>query len=75
VVKPDNTAEVRQVTLGQRQGDDVVVLSGVSPNERVVVSGQMLVRPGGKVRIDTGAPAAPASNAGREGNPAPEGQS
>jgi multidrug efflux system membrane fusion protein len=75
VVKPDGTAEVRQVTLGQRQGEDVVVISGVAPNEQVVVSGQMLVRPGGKVRIDTGAPIAPASNAGREDKPAPEGQS
>jgi multidrug efflux system membrane fusion protein len=75
VVKPDGTAEVRQVTLGQRQGGDVVVISGVAPNEQVVVSGQMLVRPGGKVRIDTGAPIAPASNAGREDKPAPEGQS
>jgi multidrug efflux pump subunit AcrA (membrane-fusion protein) len=39
------------VKLGQRQGDDVVVTQGVSANERVVVAGQMLVRPGGKVRI------------------------
>lgn len=51
VVKPDDTAELRPVKLGQRQGDDVVVTQGVSANERVVVAGQMLVRPGGKVRI------------------------
>ena len=25
VVKPDNTADLRPVTLGQRQGDDIVV--------------------------------------------------
>ena len=59
VVKPDDTAELRPVQLGQRQGDDVVVAAGVAANERVVLSGQMLVRPGGKVRV---APAsAPAS--------------
>ena len=51
VVKPDDTAELRPVKLGQRQGDDVVVTQGLSASERVVVAGQMLVRPGGKVRI------------------------
>jgi membrane fusion protein, multidrug efflux system len=54
VVKSDDTAELRPVKLGQRQGDQVVVTEGVAPNERVVFAGQMLVRPGGKVRVDTG---------------------
>lgn len=63
VVKADDTAELRPVKLGQRQGDDVVVLQGIAPNERVVLAGQMLVRPGGKVRVDAGTPAAPATNA------------
>jgi len=52
VIKPDETAELRPVTLGQRQGDDVVVTNGLSANERVVVTGQLTVRPGGKVRVD-----------------------
>jgi multidrug efflux system membrane fusion protein len=52
VIKPDETADLRPVTLGQRQGDDVVVSNGLSANERVVVTGQMTVRPGGKVRVD-----------------------
>jgi multidrug efflux system membrane fusion protein len=51
VVKPDDTAELRPVKLGQRQGDDVVIIEGLAANERVVLAGQMLVRPGGKVRI------------------------
>ncbi len=59
VVKPDDTAELRPVKLGQRQGDQVVVTGGVAANERVVLTGQMLVRPGGKVRV---APTASASN-------------
>jgi multidrug efflux system membrane fusion protein len=60
VVKPDSTAEIRPVTLGQRQGDLVVVAAGISPGERVVTSGQMGVAPGGKVRVeDAGGPAAP----------------
>lgn len=52
VVKSDDTAEFRPVKLGQAQGDQVVVTAGISPNERVVLTGQMLVRPGMKVRID-----------------------
>lgn len=51
VVKPDNTAELRPVKVGQRQGNNVVVTEGLNANERVVVTGQMLVHPGGKVRI------------------------
>jgi multidrug efflux system membrane fusion protein len=52
VVKQDSTAEQRQVTLGQRQGDLVVVETGVQPGEQVVVNGQVGVTPGGKVRIE-----------------------
>ena len=51
VVKPDNTAELRQITLGQRQGSDVVIDKGLAPGERVVLAGHLLVRPGGKVQI------------------------
>ncbi len=51
VVKPDSTAELRPVTVGQRQGDLVVVNKGIKPDERVVVTGQLGVTPGGKVRI------------------------
>ena len=52
VVKADSTAEQRQVTLGQRQGDLIVVEQGVSPGEQVVINGQIGVTPGGKVRIE-----------------------
>jgi len=59
VVKPDGTADFRPVTLGQRQGDNVVITQGVAAGENVIVTGQMTVPPGGKVRVDTGV--APAS--------------
>jgi membrane fusion protein, multidrug efflux system len=58
VVKSDETAELRPVKLGQRQGDLVVVNDGVGANERVIFAGQMLVRPGGKVRVDASPSAA-----------------
>jgi len=66
VVKPDDTSELRPVTLGQRQGDDVVVTQGLAANERVVLAGQLLVRPGGKVRVAAGAPPAPPNGAAKE---------
>jgi membrane fusion protein, multidrug efflux system len=72
VVKSDDTAELRPVKLGQRQGDQVVVTDGIAAGERVVLAGQMLVRPGGKVQVQ-GSPSAPASPA--EKNPASGGQS
>ena len=49
VVKPDSTAEQRQVSLGQRQGDLIVVEKGVAAGEKVVTNGQLGVTPGGKV--------------------------
>lgn len=70
VVKSDDTAELRPIKLGQRQGDDVVVTGGLTPGERVVVAGQMLVRPGVKVRIDSANP-----KANNDSNAATGGQS
>ena len=52
VIKQDSTAEQRQVTLGQRQGDLIVIEKGVEPGERVVTVGQIGVTPGGKVRVE-----------------------
>lgn len=63
VIKPDRTADLRLVTLGQRQGDDVVVSKGVAAGENVVVTGQLNVRPGGPVRFDSPAPGGEAAGA------------
>jgi multidrug efflux system membrane fusion protein len=52
VVKPDSTAEMRPVTLGQREGDLVIVGSGIAKGEQVITTGQMAVMPGGKVRVE-----------------------
>jgi len=52
VVKQDSTAEQRAVSLGQRQGDLIVVDSGVEAGERVVTNGQLGVTPGGKVLVE-----------------------
>lgn len=52
VVKQESIAEQRPVTLGQRQGDLIVVEKGVEAGERVVTNGQLGVTPGGKVAIE-----------------------
>jgi len=52
VVKQDSTAEQRDVVLGQRIGELVVVETGVSSGEMIVTTGQLGVTPGGKVRIE-----------------------
>jgi membrane fusion protein, multidrug efflux system len=51
VIKPDSSAEQRPVKVGQAQGERVVIESGLKAGERVVVSGQLGVTAGGKVRV------------------------
>lgn len=51
VVGQDLSAEQRPVVIGQRQGDMVVIDQGLRAGEKVVVEGQMMVIPGGKVRL------------------------
>lgn len=51
VIKDDSTAELRPVKLGQRQDEFVVVKKGIASGERVVVTGQLGVMPGGKVNV------------------------
>ncbi len=51
VLRPGPTTEIRQITLGQRQGDMVVVLKGLAEGEEVVTAGQLTVVPGAPVRV------------------------
>jgi multidrug efflux system membrane fusion protein len=50
-VKPDLTAEYRQVDLGLTLGENVVVNKGVSTGERVVTDGQLRLFPGAQLKI------------------------
>lgn len=66
VIKADQTAEQRPVTLGQRQQDLIVIESGVQAGELVVTNGQLGVTPGGKVLVEQqGKPATSSSNSGK----------
>jgi membrane fusion protein, multidrug efflux system len=51
LIKPDYTVTVRVVKTGITQGDQVQILSGVSPNDMVVVDGADRLRDGAKIRI------------------------
>jgi membrane fusion protein, multidrug efflux system len=55
VVKPDQTAELRVITMGQRQGGNVVVTNGLIAGENVVLTGHLTVVPGAKVKVVQGA--------------------
>lgn len=56
VITPEQTATIRPITPGQRQGDLIVVESGLSAGERVIVTGQLSVQPGGKVLVTNDTP-------------------
>jgi len=65
VVKSDSTAELRPVSLGQRQGDMIVVEKGVAAGDKVIATGQMMVIPGMPVMVLPPTPSgAPAGTAG-----------
>ena len=52
VVKPDSTLDLRAVTPGQKQGNDLtVVTEGLQAGENVVTIGQLQLAPGEKVEI------------------------
>jgi membrane fusion protein, multidrug efflux system len=66
VVKPDKTAEVRNVNVALTQGNLSVIASGVAPGEQVVTDGQDKLQGGSRVE-----PHAP--NSGQGGNNPPAG--
>jgi multidrug efflux system membrane fusion protein len=51
VIKPDQTAEVRKVTVERSLNNEVVVKDGLQPGETVVTDGQLRLAPGAKVEI------------------------
>ena len=53
VIKEDNKAELRNVKLGQREQNNIIILSGIKDNEKVVVDGQLNLKAGSKVNIKT----------------------
>jgi multidrug efflux system membrane fusion protein len=56
-VDDKNNAQLRPVTTGQPH-DDWVVVHGIKAGEKVITDGQLMVRPGGPVRLQPEAVAA-----------------
>jgi multidrug efflux system membrane fusion protein len=51
VVTPGSKAELRSIEVGRIEGDQALIDKGLSPGERIVVSGHYRVQPGGAVEI------------------------
>jgi membrane fusion protein, multidrug efflux system len=56
VVKADSTAEQRIVQTDRAFEDVTIIRAGLEPGERVIVEGQLRVKPGGKVRVTNDRP-------------------
>ena len=59
VVGGDDKVEARRVTLGDVEGEQVVVESGLNEGERIIVEGIQKVRPGMTVAVSEAQPATP----------------
>lgn len=55
VVKPDQTVELRTITVARTKGNESVIESGLKAGETVVTDGQIRLVPGSKVTIKGGA--------------------
>ncbi len=75
VVKDDNTAAMRPITVAKQDETQTVVSNGVAPPERVVTTGFARLTDGGKVSISSGdgAPAAQPQGARQRGGKRPAG--
>jgi membrane fusion protein, multidrug efflux system len=51
VVKEDNTVEQRTVKLGQREGNEILVLEGLKGGDKIVTEGQVNLYTGAKVFV------------------------
>ncbi|MDZ8225920.1 efflux RND transporter periplasmic adaptor subunit [Nostoc sp. ChiVER01] len=51
VVKPDKTAEMRPITVGDTVGNETVIKQGLKPGEQVVTDGQFNLVPGATVQV------------------------
>lgn len=51
VVKPDKTAEMRQITVGDTVGNETVIQRGLKSGEQVVTDGQFNLVPGATVQV------------------------
>lgn len=51
VIKEDNSAEIRNITVGQIEGDEAEITSGLAPGDKVVIDGIDKLQQGTKVNV------------------------
>ena len=56
VVNAENKVEKRDITTGRAHGPLRAVLKGLTPEDRVIVNGLMMLRPGAKVEVQRHCP-------------------
>ena len=56
VVKPDNTVDIRPVTIAFTQENQTNIASGIAPNDVVVTDGQDKLQEGSRIELRTAAP-------------------
>ena len=69
VVGPDNKADIRPVSVGERVGTDWIISQGLKPGEQVIAEGTQKIRPGVTVNPKPYVPAAPAAPAAASATP------
>jgi multidrug efflux system membrane fusion protein len=62
VVKPDQTVDLRAITVTRTHGDDSIIGKGLEPGETVVTDGQLRLVPGARVSIKNAAEAPKATS-------------
>jgi multidrug efflux system membrane fusion protein len=51
VIKPDRTAELRNVQIDRQQGEETIIAQGLSAGEEVVTDGHLRLTPGARVTV------------------------
>ena len=51
VVRPDQTVELRPVTVARLAGDETVVQTGVSSGDTVITDGHLRLVPGSRISV------------------------
>src|SRR5260370_2237996 len=71
LIKPDQTVQMRPITVDQVQDGVALIASGLSAGERVVVDGQYRLQPGSKVAPSEPGKSPAVSGGSPAGGPAP----
>lgn len=72
VIKPDKTADMRSIKVGETENNETLITDGLKPGEDVVVDGQYKLQPG--AHVDVTGPQGQPQNAGGQPSQPPRGR-